>query len=270
MPSPDLDQLLTPDNARTVLLVIGAAVARVAGALWAVPFGGGRWVPVTVRLGLSAALALTLAPLLMTDALQRPPPSTSLLLLLLAKEALLGLALGLIMAIIFWGVESAGRLMDTSLGAQGAGPAETWPLARLMPLMAAALFLMLGGHRLYILALARSFEVIPPWTIPGGEGLAGLATLFLSLGGELFLLALLLAAPLIGCLLLADLAMAWISRPPANARLMVILQPARALLGVGLMLATVAVLSQVVPRLLEEALGQVELATDLLGRSGVR
>jgi len=51
---------------------------------------------------------------------------------------------------------------------------------------------------------------------------------------------------------------------------MVILQPARALLGVGLMLATVAVLSQVVPRLLEEALGQVELATDLLGRSGVR
>ena len=265
----ELDQLLTPDNAHRVLLVLGAAAARVAGALWAVPFGGGRWVPVTVRLGLAAALALILAPHLMTGALQQPAPATPLLLALLAKEALLGLALGLVMAVVFWGVESAGRLMDTSLGAQGPGSAETWPLPRLLPLLTVALFLLLGGHRLYILALARSFEVIPPWTIPGGEGLAGLMTLLLSLGGEIFLLALLLAAPLIGSMLLADLALAWISRPPATASLMVILQPARALLGVGLVLVAVALLAQVVPRIMEEALGQMELATDLLGKTSV-
>ena len=259
-----LDQLLSMEGARGLVLVLGGTAARVAGAIWTVPFAGGRWVPVTVRLALAAALALALAPHLLIGLGEAGALTTPRLLALLAKEALIGLALGVIMSVVFWGVESAGRLMNVSLGSSGSGPAQTWPLALLSPLLASALFLLLGGHRLYILALARSFEIIPLWVIPRAQGLGGLATLCLLLGGELFLLAFLLAAPLVGSLLLADLGLAWISRPPASARTLVLLQPARALLGVGLLLVTVALLAQVIPLVLEEALGQVELAMDRL------
>lgn len=260
----ELDPLLSTETARGLVLVLGGTAARVGGAVWTLPLAGGRWVPVAVRLALVAALALALAPHLWIGAAEAGALTTPYLLALLAKEALVGLALGFIMGVVFWGVESAARLMNVSLGSTGSGQAETWPLALFLPLLAALLFLLLGGHRLYILALARSFEIIPLWVIPEADGLGGLVSLCLSLGGELFLLAFLLAAPLVGSLLLADLGLAWISRPPATARTLVLLQPARALLGVGLLLVTVALLAQVIPLLLEEALGQVELATDRL------
>lgn len=268
----ELEELLTADQVRGLILVFGGAAARVAGAIWTVPFAGGRWVPVVVRLALAAALALALAPHLLAAVADAGPLSTPRLAALLAKEALIGLALGVIMSVVFWGIESAGRLMTVSIGAHGSGPnsAQAWPLARLMPMFAVALFLLLGGHRLYILALARSFEVIPIWSLPQAEGLGGLARLCISLGGELFLLALLLAAPLVASLLLADLGVAWISRPPATTRLLVLLQPARALVGVGVMLLTVALLAEVIPLLMEEALGQVEQAMEMLGGQPVR
>ena len=145
---------------------------------------------------------------------------------------------------------------------------EDWPLADLLALFAVVLFLLLGGHRIYILALARSFETIPLAAMPSVESFGMFARLCMVLGGELFLLAFVLAAPVLASVFLADMTIGWISRPPAGASLGAMLQPMRALLGVGAVLVTVAVLAETIPGVLEAALGQVDRAVNIFG-SGV-
>lgn len=245
-----------------------AILARVAGALWVLPFSGGRLVPATVRLGLSLVLALSLLPAIAPELAGLGRLPGVLLLGVLLKEALIGLSISLILFFVFSGVEAAGRLVEAG---RGAPSGESSPLPMLYQLVAVLAFLLLGGHQVYLLALGRSFQQLPVTVMPGAPGLRAFAGLCVEMGQELFLLALVLAAPVLASLFVADLTLGWAERSlgaEVGPGLAGLLHPARAVLGLVPVLAGLHLLGEWVPVALDEALRQVGLAAALLGQGG--
>ena len=237
-----------------------------------VPFAGGKRVPVTIRLALALALAVALLPAASGQLEALRSAAWPLWAAVLAKEVAIGLALGFVMSMGFWAVRSAGRLVEAQRGAtRPAGPGGDYPLAELLSLTAVVIFLLLGGHRVYILALARSLEVLPLWSFPAAQGLGGFADTCIFLGGELILLALALAAPVLASLFLADLTVGWISRGwGQGAAAMAGLLPLRALAGLGLVLLSVTLLAEAIPEALERGLASVEAAVRTLAQGAGR
>ena len=87
--------------------------------------------------------------------------------LVVTHQIIIGLAMGLILRIVFTTLETAGHLIGilTGLGfAQFIDPGSGVPtpaIGRLYTVLGSLLFLTLNGHIIIILAVAKSFEVMP-------------------------------------------------------------------------------------------------------------
>ncbi|MCS7066704.1 MAG: flagellar biosynthetic protein FliR, partial [Fimbriimonadales bacterium] len=133
------------------------------------PVFGSRLVPAPVRVGLSAILALALAPLVKSS-VGSPPTEWIPLVLRLVSEALIGLVMGYGVSLIIGAAAMAGELLDMKMGfglMQLLNPISSFPtslLAQFHYLLAMVLFALVDGHHLLLLALARSFE------LSGGAG----------------------------------------------------------------------------------------------------
>ncbi len=199
------------------------------------PIFGSRLVPVPVRVGLSAILALGLAPMLRAS-VGAPPTEWLPLILRLVSEALIGLVMGYGVSLIIGAAVMAGELLDMKMGfglMQLLNPVSSFPtslLAQFHYLLAMVLFALMDGHHLLLLALARSFEV------SGGVGnLTGLADHGLRgmvwLAGEMMVLCVQIAAPAGGVLLIVDSAMAAVSRAVPQVPIWLIGMPAKVAIG---------------------------------------
>src|SRR5262245_20218928 len=100
-------------NLQAFLALFLLAMARLAVAIYFVPFFGGQAVPSRVRVGLAVILAAVLAPNLSHTA---PALNPVLLVALLAKEVMIGALFGIACQFVFYGIQMAGILMDTQRG----------------------------------------------------------------------------------------------------------------------------------------------------------
>ena len=124
-------------------------------------------------------------------------------------DGLVGACLGWGVAIVFHAMTVAGELIGHASGlsiAEVLDPdlEENVPLiSRMLYLMALAVFLAIGGHRLVLAGLLDTFQAIPPGSgrLPGSLA-EGIATLL----AESFSLGLRAAAPTVTALLVATLA----------------------------------------------------------------
>ncbi len=137
-----------------------------------------------------------------------------------------GLALGFVSGIGLWLFQVAGEILDAGSGlamARTLDPlarAEVGVLGRLFQMTAFALLLALGGDRLLLAGLARSAELLPLTgapALPPGLGDAVLAAI-----SSLMVAGFELAAPVLGALVLTELALALAARlaPQANVFLL--------------------------------------------------
>jgi flagellar biosynthetic protein FliR len=160
------------------------------------------------------AVALMIAPVYWNTLI--PPTNHTLsLLITLAREAVLGLLLGLALLIVVAGLHIAGRLIGQMSGialAEVIDPdlGTTSPLyGRLFDLVATAVFLLAGGHRQVLAALLDTFD----WIEPGGAGFStGLLETVNEVAAQSFLLAVRVSAPVVVALLLATLTVGFVSR----------------------------------------------------------
>ena len=141
----------------TFLLVL----ARLAGLVLAAPIFGHALVPVRVRAGLAAVLAVAIAPALPAV----PEPATLPALAgALAVESALGALVGLVAQFIFAGVELGGQLAGIQMGfgiASLIDPqanAQVTVVAQWQQLLALLVFLVLDIHHLLLRALLESFR----------------------------------------------------------------------------------------------------------------
>lgn len=272
----DFEQLLgrwlAEGGLEGLVWTFGAIGARVGAAVWIAPFMGGRLVPAPVKAALTALLALLLVPHVAPTLGPLTAAPSWIRAAVLGKEALVGAALGFVVALAFWAAQSAGQLVDM---VRGAGMSEaalpqsrserTSPVGSLLFQLTVVLFFMVGGHHLFLTALAGSYDAVPVMYVPSASGLGGFALLCCRLTADVILLALSLAAPVVAAVALADLILGLINRFTPQVNVFFLAMPAKALLGIGVLVLSVGLLLGALPPLLGRAVAAVERALALLG-----
>ncbi len=207
--------------------------ARTAGIFTTAPVFGNSHVPVTTRVGLAACLALIFTPLASAGGSQ--PPSDALdLVFALVKEAAVGLAIGFVGMLLFMVVQSAAELVSLQTGLGFAAVVDpmnnqqTSVLAQFQNLVATMLFLTINGHHILLQGLAESFAILPLGRMSFGPAAAGtIMTTF----EHLFLAAIKIGGPIVGVILLTDVALGILARTVPQLNVLVVGFPAKIFVG---------------------------------------
>lgn len=212
MPPP---AVATHQEIHDFLLALAWTQPRTLAMLSVLPLFNVQLVPGMLRLGVAAGLGLVVAPTLV-PALHREMAS-GLLVGILFKEALVGFALGFLMAIPFWAFEAVGFLIDNQRGASIAATLnpltgnDSSPMGILFNQAFIVFFLVSGGLNLVLGALYDSFRLWP--VLDGMPTLhADSVPLILAQLDRIVRLALLLGAPAIIAMFLSELGLALVSR----------------------------------------------------------
>jgi flagellar biosynthetic protein FliR len=165
--------------------------------------------------------------------------SLASLVLAVASEAVIGLAFAFGFIAAYAATQIAGRVLDTQIGFGAAGilnPATQTIsplLANLLGMLAIAVFLSLDGHLLLLKALSLSLHAMPPGSKLSGESWPSI----LEHSSVSFLFALSLAGPVMGLLLLSDIALAALARSMPQLNVLVLGFAIKIMLGlIGLAL----------------------------------
>lgn len=206
---------------------------RCSAMLAAAPVFGGTGLPVRVRVLLSMLIAGVLAVSL------RPQPGSvpqdlGSAALAIANEAAVGLAIGGLVSMSLAAAQMAGSIMDIQMGLSmghvlnPSTGANNTLLAEYKHLLATVVFLCANGHHLMLAALARSFEVAPSWGWPRLEALQGGGVALLA---HLSLIALQIAAPVLGVSILVDTAFGVVNKAVPQMPIFLVGLPAKILAG---------------------------------------
>jgi len=222
-----------------MLLGFALVLTRISGFLLVLPVFGSRILPVQIKAAGAVLLSLFFCA---TVPLGIDPARISPLeaMVLLAGEAVYGLALGLIAALLFAVVQLSGHMVEQVMGltmAEIIDPLtdeQVGPLASLLEMIFLLLFLSANGHHLFLLVLSKSYSAFPAGTIPTLGLLVGGV---IETGSVMFIACLRLAAPLLTAFLLLMVAMALLARLIPEMDIFFIGMPIQAALG--LFLATV-------------------------------
>jgi len=234
---------------------LGAAVLlalRLAPLVLIAPWLAAGYAPRLVQLAITACLVVCLLPIALAAPLDLPD-STALLALMAARELLMGVVLGLALAVPVLAVRWGGELIGLGL----ASPDEhDPPYARFYGLFAAALFVTLGGHRVALAALARSLARAPLAQLTAPDGALALLGGSALLLGEAVLTAVLIALPVLVALALTDALLALIARLGSIAFLPDLAGTSRALVALAVVWMSLAALAGALPQWFDGALAR--------------
>lgn len=238
-----LDFLQSPEVQQPLnqaILLAALVSARLLPIVQLAPFLGGKAVPQQVKMALALALALLVYPTVwLSGAADNLPEAPAEIAALVLKEAMVGFVIGFVAALVFDAVRTAGQIIDNSAGitqATSLAPQITDRVslsANLLFQLTVVIFFVSGGHRVFLTALAHSFERIPPQTMLNtGESLTALADATVRLGADTITLSILLSFPVVAAILLANLFLALVNKSAPQINVFFLGMPIKAMLGV--------------------------------------
>lgn len=198
-------------------------------------------LPVIPRMT-KAALALVCAAALLPAAGTAPalPLHDGQWLLFIAKEVAVGAALGLLASVVLLAAQGAGSLLSMQVGFsfnQYVNPGAFFTGGQLevfYNVVALLVFFSSGAHLLFFGGLFASLTLFPVWQLTPAAGPEAALTM---LGGTL-LLAVQLAMPVLGTLLLTEVALAFLARLVPQMNVFFVAAPGKLLLTAALLLVT--------------------------------
>jgi flagellar biosynthetic protein FliR len=206
---------------------------RFAGMSAFMPFFGSELVPIRMRIGIAAVLAIALVPVVAP--IDPAPSGITDWILVAIREFAAGAGIGIAARMIFAGVEAAAALVagqagfalanmvDPTSGDQGLSPAVFQNLLFL------ALFLAADLHHMVIHALIESYTVLPPAAaLPSFASMDVVTGL---LGLRLFTLAAELAAPALIVTISVDLVAALVGRAMPQVPILLVAYPLKLAAG---------------------------------------
>ncbi|TFV52950.1 flagellar biosynthetic protein FliR [Blastococcus sp. TF02A-35] len=230
-------------------LLLGTA--RAAGFVLMAPPFNSRVIPAPVK----GALALALSVLLSTQiATTLPAPTAGFLLVTAVTEVVIGAALGFVVQVLFTAVQMAGDVLDLAGGFSmqpGYDPlsmTQNSSLGKLHYLLASTLLFSSGGHLLMVKGFATSYEGLP---LGGDVPTEEIASVLITAFSMMFLAAVQIAGPMVAVLLLADVALALLSRAAPSLNVFTMGPPAKILLTLTMLGLTFPLLPPALDALLE-------------------
>ncbi|WP_255987774.1 flagellar biosynthetic protein FliR [Chitinolyticbacter albus] len=236
---------------------------RVLGFMLADPFYSSRSISMQVRVPLCLLLTVLISPLLPA------PPAFAVVspqgVLIAVNQLVIGLAIGFAVRLVFTTVEMAGNIAGLQMGMGFAmfydpqTSANTPVVGQLFSLLNILVFLALGGHLVMLKVLVESFGQVPIVADPlGAAGFRLLA----EQGGMIFRMGVLLALPVIGSLLITNLAIGVMTRAAPQLNVFAVGFPLMLAIGV----ATVSIMLPFLPPHIESLIaGLVERVAQMAG-----
>ena len=251
------------------IILFALVAARLVPIVQLVPHLGGKATPQIVKMGLAFALTLLVYPAVwLSGAVEHLPSSTIQIALLVGKEVLVGLTLGFVASLVFESVRMAGQIIDNARGQTMATtlvpqlPARVSVSANFLYQLAIVVFFLVGGHRLFVEALVRSYVVIPPWVVPGSHGQwHAVALLVARLTADAITLAVLLAFPVMAAILLTNIFLALVNKAAPQINVFFLGMPLKALMGVAVLMLA---LELVIELFAKKSLENVQSLFDIL------
>lgn len=212
------NQLGIQHDLTQVMLAFALLMARILPVIMLTPFLGGESVPSEVRLGLGVLLGLVLYPLLIAQT-RDVPVSPLIFIGLMLKELFIGVALTMVVNIIFDAANVAGGLIDIMSGTNQAQlmvpqiGSQVTLFANLNLQLTTVTFLTLGGHHLVINAFADSLALIRLDQLPQfSHGFWPFFDTVIRISGDMLRIALAISSPVLLATFLTDLALGMINR----------------------------------------------------------
>ncbi|MHB9108482.1 MAG: flagellar biosynthetic protein FliR [Armatimonadota bacterium] len=209
---------------------------RIGAMMISAPIFSSPRVPLQLRAGMSLVLALLLQPIVAPDG----PMVTSLgvLALLAVREVVVGLIIGYLASLIFNVIEMAGELQDMQAGFGFAGVVDPMMqrssaiLGQFQMVLMWLIFLIANGHQMLLQALSDSFAIVPLGKFTFAPSMA---THMVSLTMTIMLIAIRISAPVLGAVLLSDLAMGMLQRTAPQLNIIAVGFPIKIVVAVGVM-----------------------------------
>jgi len=220
-----------------ILLGFALVLTRISAFFLILPIFGWMAIPVRVKIAATVLLSVffgTMAP----SAVSAAEVSTGQAVLLLASEATYGLALGLIVTLLFSVVKLSGKIVERQMGLTMANILDPMtgenarPLGSLLEMLFILLFLGANGHHLFLLIIAKSYVAFPAGTVPTIDVLA---TGVVTASSVMLVAGLRLAAPMLAAFLVLMVALALLARLVPEMNILFVSMPVR--LGLGLLMA---------------------------------
>lgn len=209
---------------QSILMVVALLMSRMLVAFSMLPMFAGNGVPVPIRVVLVAGLSCAMLPLAMADSALASIP-LAVMPFYIAKEAAIGLVIGLLVSVGFWALYAAGAVIEYQAGFAFATTIDPLTgqedslVGSLLVRMFTTLFLVSGGLLALISMLFDSYQAWPLSSMAPAVGSAAIIVLLLRALGSLLTLALKIAAPFVILLLMIEVALGLLSRfaPVLNA-----------------------------------------------------
>jgi flagellar biosynthesis protein FliR len=214
-------------------------LARV-GPLFALgPVFGSRLLNSRARALCAVGLSFGIAPVVARDV--EVPTGVVELVMVLAGEVLVGLAFAYVVSLLFAAVSAAGSMLDTLIGfsygslVDPVTGTQASVLSNAYAMMAALIFLAIGGDAWVVEGLARTYTLLPAGDAVSTAALAeGARTAF----SGIFLSAVQIAAPVMLALILTDVALGIVTRAVPQMNAFAVSFPVKIVVGLLVLVAS--------------------------------
>jgi flagellar biosynthetic protein FliR len=206
---------------------------RTLGLFLFLPIFSAQIIPLRIRVATASVMALIFLPI--APDLGREMFSPGALVLLGIRELAVGFGLGIAARMIFSGAEAAAQLVSGQSGFSLASMVDpttgdqSGATNLFISMLLMALFLAADLHHLFILAIQRSYELLPPAVgLPDASYSAELTAV---LGMRLFAVAIQLAGPALIISISVDLVMVLVGKSMPQIPILVVGYPFKMIAG---------------------------------------
>lgn len=220
------------------------ALVRVLAALSLNPFLGAGRIPGMARVGLAIFVTVVLFPP------GGPGPAVEVGPSAVIGEALVGLAAGFAVTLIFFAAQMAAGLIGVNAGFSSAAIIDPFfdggsgVIERFFSAFAMLVFIQINGHHLFLVGLRDLFDLIEVGSAQVPTGGPERVTALLA---GVFVAGVKMALPVLAALLLADLALAILSKVAPQFNLLAVGIPVKLIVGLGALLVALPI---ILPRLI--------------------
>ena len=228
------------------------ALVRAAAWLFISPPFNTRMIPVTVKAGISAALALGATSHIANPAL---PNDTGAFIAALLVQALVGFTLGMFTLLLVNALQAAGQFVDLFAGFSLStiydpfNNAQAAVFGRFYQLLATTLLFTTNAYLILVSGFFRSFEVVPA----GGLSLNVISSILTKNLGEFLIAAIEISGPILACLFLAELTLGLLARAAPNLNIFTLAFPLRVVIALILVAVALPLVAPALGNLVRDA-----------------
>jgi flagellar biosynthetic protein FliR len=215
------------------LQIFFLVLLRLGAIFMSIPIFGGKNIPIVLKAGFAISVSIILFPIL---EIKTVPYYSEVIPFGIGavSEIMLGVAIGLLVNLLFTGIQLAGQLAGYQMGFALANVMDPQTgqqssiLAGLHNMIAMLLFLAFNAHHWFLLTLADSFEMVP---ILNFKINSSLVEHFIMLSGNMFIVAIKVAAPVMAVLLVSSVCLGLIARTVPRMNVFLVGMPLKIALG---------------------------------------